>query len=131
MGLSCRGQTTFTLPLLSGVKQSGIVLGDFQPIQATDLPAAREVWKKQNLTGRVVAEFVAPDSGELFFYVNDAVQIFPTVLPCCFTPWWLAPFQGRTEKFYDNNSGTARIKVQRLPVPPQPSEKPAQTVSAR
>ncbi|WP_265440619.1 T6SS phospholipase effector Tle1-like catalytic domain-containing protein [Bradyrhizobium sp. SEMIA] len=106
-------------------------LDGFLPIQADDLPVAREVWKRQNLTGRVVAEFVAPDSGELFFYVNDAVQIFPTVLPCCFTPWWLAPFQGRTEKFYDNNSGTARIKVQRLPVPPQPPEKPAQTVSAR
>lgn len=106
-------------------------LGDFQPIPAEDLPAAREVWKGQNLTGRVVAEFVAPDSGELFFYVNDAVQIFPTVLPCCIIPRWLAPFQGRTEKFYDNNSGTARIKVQRLPVPPQPPEKPAQTVSAR
>ncbi|SFV16432.1 DUF2235 domain-containing protein [Bradyrhizobium arachidis] len=106
-------------------------LDGFLPIQADDLPVAREVWKRQNLTGRVVAEFVAPESGELFFYVNDAVQIFPTVLPCCFTPWWLAPFQGRTEKFYDNNSGTARIKVQRLPVPPQPPEKPAQTVSAR
>lgn len=106
-------------------------LGDFQPIPAEDLPAAREVWKGQNLTGRVVAEFVAPDSGELFFYVNDAVQIFPTVLPCCIIPRWLAPFQGRAEKFYDNNSGTARIKVQRLPVPPQPPEKPAQTVSAR
>lgn len=106
-------------------------LGDFQPIPAEDLPAAREAWKGQNLTGRVVAEFVAPDSGELFFYVNDAVQIFPTVLPCCITPWSLAPFQGRTAKFYDNNSGTARIKVQRLPVPPQPPEKPAQTVSTR
>ncbi|HEV2153262.1 DUF2235 domain-containing protein [Bradyrhizobium sp.] len=106
-------------------------LGDFQPIPTEDLPAAGEVWKGQHLTGHVVAEFVAPDSGELFFYVNDAVQIFPTVLPSGLIPRWLAPFQGRTEKFYDNNSGTARIKVQRLPVPSQPPEKPAQTVSAQ
>ncbi|EJN08567.1 hypothetical protein PMI42_07176 [Bradyrhizobium sp. YR681] len=102
------------------LKQRLIDFGGFQPIPVDDLPAAQDVWKKQNLTGRLVAEFVAPDSGELFFYVNDAVQIFPTVLPCCITPWWLAPFQGRTEKFYDNNSGTARIRVQRLPVPGAP-----------
>jgi hypothetical protein len=95
-------------------------LGDFQPIAAIDLPAAGKVWGTQNLTGRVVAEFVAPDSGELFFYVNDAVQIFPTVLPCCWTPRLLAPFQGWYGKFYDNNSGTARIKVQRLAAPPKP-----------
>ncbi len=106
-------------------------LDGFQPIPVDDLPAAREVWNRQDLTGRLVAEFVAPESGELFVYVNDAVQIFPTVLPCCITPSFLAPFQGRTEKFYDNNSGTARIKVQRLPVPPEPAKKPAQTVSTQ
>lgn len=104
-----------------------IALDNFQPIPVDDLPAAREVWTAQHPTKRLVAEFVAPDSGELFFYVNDAVQIFPTVLPCCIAPSFLAPFQGRLEKFYDNNSGTARIKVQRLPVPaepPKPAEAP-------
>ncbi|GMO24963.1 DUF2235 domain-containing protein [Bradyrhizobium sp. TM233] len=100
-------------------------LDDFQPIPTDDLPAARDVWNRQNLTGRVVAEFVAPDSGELFFYVNDAVQIFPTVLPGSMTPSFLAPFQGRLRKFYDNNSGTALIRVQRLPPPTDPA-KPAE-----
>jgi hypothetical protein len=68
----------------------------------------------------MVAEFTAPDSGELFFYVNDAVQIVPGFLR------WLAPakyadYFGPDEQYYKNNSGTARITVQRLPAPPTPS----------
>jgi uncharacterized protein (DUF2235 family) len=106
-------------------------LDNFQPIPVDDLPAAREVWNAQHLAKRLVSEFVAPDSGELFFYVNDAVQIFPTLLPSRITPWFLAPFQGQSEKFYDNNSGTARIKVQRLPVPPEPPQQPAKPVSSQ
>ncbi|MGL9622117.1 DUF2235 domain-containing protein [Bradyrhizobium sp. U531] len=105
-------------------------LDNFLPIPPDDLPAAREVWSKQNLTGRVVAEFVAPDSGELFFYVNDAVQMFPTILPAGITPKFLAPFQGSLRKFYDNNSGTARIRVQRLP-PPVEAAKPPKPAEAK
>ena len=52
----------------------------------------------------MVADFVSPESGELFLYVNDAIQIFP----------FLGPF----ERFYNNNSGTAQVQVQRLPLPP-------------
>ncbi|MET4766299.1 hypothetical protein [Bradyrhizobium ottawaense] len=77
------------------------------------------------MTGRVVAEFVAPESGELFFYVNDAVQIFPRLLPESLVPSWLDAIQGPHDLFYRNNSGTAKIKVQRLPAPPMPPDKPA------
>ncbi|BAM89496.1 hypothetical protein S58_35030 [Bradyrhizobium oligotrophicum S58] len=81
-------------------------LGWFNPIPLSALPAAREIWKQQDFAETMVAEFVAPDSGELFLYVNDAVQIFPIGKPF--------------ELFYDNNSGSADIQVQRLPLPPPP-----------
>ena len=80
----------------------------------------RKVWDTQKLADRMVAEFVAPDSGELFFYVNDAVQIYPGLLK------WLLPakyadYFGPDEQYYKNNSGTARITIQRLSAPPTPS----------
>ncbi|AWL93532.1 uncharacterized protein (DUF2235 family) [Bradyrhizobium ottawaense] len=100
-------------------------LGKFEPIPPVMLAEAGQAWTKQLLTGRVVAEFVAPESGELFFYVNDAVQIFPRLLPESLVPSWLDAIQGPHDLFYRNNSGTAKIKVQRLPAPPMPPDKPA------
>jgi hypothetical protein len=52
----------------------------------------------------MVAEFTAAASGELFLYVNDAIQ--------------LAPFFGNFDLFYRNNSGSAEVTVQRLPLQP-------------
>jgi uncharacterized protein (DUF2235 family) len=92
--------------------------GDFEPIPAEALPAARALWRRQGLSDLLVAEFVAPESGELFFYVNDAVQFFPRLVPLRFAPRWLVPLQGPRVQFYDNNSGTATIRVQRMPAPP-------------
>jgi hypothetical protein len=79
-------------------------LGWFEPIAKEALPAAGDVWQKQGLATRVVADFVAPESGELFLYVNDAIQVFP--------------FVGPFNSFYKNNSGTATIRLQRMPFPP-------------
>ena len=92
--------------------------GDFEPIPPEALPAARALWRRQGLSDLLVAEFVAPESGELFFYVNDAVQLFPRIVPLRFAPRWLVPLQGPRAQFYANNSGTATIRVQRLPAPP-------------
>lgn len=89
--------------------------GDFEPIPPEALPAARTLWRSQGLSDLLVAEFVAPEAGELFFYVNDAVQLFPQVVPLRFAPRWLVPLQGPRVQFYNNNSGTATIRVQRLP----------------
>ena len=50
-------------------------------------------------------------SGELFLYVNDAIQVFP--------------FQGPFERYYNNNSGTAKVELQRLPLPPVEPKEPA------
>ena len=97
-------------------------LGHFKPVPKDS--AARAIWQSQNLEGRLVAEFVAPDAGDLFFYVNDAVQIFPRLLPESWVPSWLDAIQGPRDLFYRNNSGTAKIKVQRLPAPPMPLDKP-------
>lgn len=80
--------------------------GNFEPIPAAALPAAGNVWRKQGLADRMVADFVAADTGEIFLYVNDAVQLFPL----------LGPFN----KYYDNNSGTAQVQLQRMPLPPTP-----------
>jgi hypothetical protein len=80
--------------------------GNFAPIPAAALPAAGNVWRKQGLADRMVADFVAADTGEIFLYVNDAVQLFPL----------LGPFN----KYYNNNSGTAQVQLQRMPLPPAP-----------
>ncbi|WP_375311347.1 DUF2235 domain-containing protein [Bradyrhizobium sp. A5] len=98
-------------------------LGDFEP--APNDSTARAIWENQKLSRRLVAEFVAPDAGDLFFYVNDAVQIYPTLLPAWLRPAKLDLIQGPYEQFYKNNAGTARIVVQRLPSPPMPTDKPA------
>jgi hypothetical protein len=81
--------------------------GKFEPIPSEALPAAREVWRKQGLADRLVADFVAAESGEVFLYVNDAIQVFP----------FLGPFK----LYYDNNSGAAQVTLQRMP-PPLPSK---------
>jgi len=78
--------------------------GTFDPIPKDALPPAQQVWRKQGLSARMVADFTAEASGELFLYVNDAIQ--------------LAPFVGPFDLFYGNNSGSADVTVQRMPLPP-------------
>jgi uncharacterized protein (DUF2235 family) len=50
-----------------------------------------------------VSEFVAPESGELFLYVNDAIAA--------------VPFGPTITCFYRNNSGSAKVKVEIVPPP--------------
>jgi hypothetical protein len=83
--------------------------GTFEPIPKAALAAAGEVWRKQGLADLMVADFVAGASGEVFLYVNDAAQILP--------------FLGPLSSFYKNNSGTAKITLQRMPLPLSPSGK--------
>jgi hypothetical protein len=111
------------LPSDNPLKLALSKLGPFDPVPKD--PTARAIWEGQKLSGRLVAEFVAPDAGDLFFYVNDAVQIYPALLPAWLRPAKLDVVQGPYEQFYKNNAGTARIVVQRLPSPPMPSDKPA------
>jgi uncharacterized protein (DUF2235 family) len=85
-----------------GKKEFGI----FETIPAEDVAAARDVWRRQGLAGVMVADFVAPASGEVFLYVNDAVQVLPLL--------------GHYGRYYQNNSGTAEVKLQREPLPPAP-----------
>jgi uncharacterized protein (DUF2235 family) len=77
--------------------------GWFEPIPDSALPAAQNVWRQQQLSSRLVADFTAAASGELFLYVNDAIQ--------------MVPFVGPFDSFYRNNSGTAVVTVQRMPLP--------------
>jgi hypothetical protein len=93
----------------AGLRDSLKKLGYNQPIPEDLLPAAREVWHKRDLAGRMVAEFVADASGEVFLYVNDVVvPVWPSFKP-----------------FYDNNSGSALVMVQRMPLPPTQASEPA------
>jgi hypothetical protein len=78
--------------------------GWFEPIPPGALPAAQEVWRQQGLASLMVADFTATASGELFLYVNDAIQ--------------LAPLLGPFDLFYKNNSGSAEVTVRRLPLEP-------------
>jgi hypothetical protein len=84
-------------------KRSWLAFGRFEAIPQADLQAAEEVWREQGLSSRMVADFTAAASGELFLYVNDAIQ--------------LAPFMGPFDLFYQNNRGSAQITIQRLPLP--------------
>ena len=91
----------------SDLRSKWLEFGTFKPIPIEALPAAREIWRKQALADRMVAEFVAAESGEVFLYVNDAV----------------VPFLPLFTLFYDNNTGTARVTLQRLLPPPPPPAK--------
>ena len=85
---------------------SGLPLQAVNGIPPDDLPrpgGPGDGSRQRELADALVAEFVAPDTGELFLYVNDAVQLFPLF--------------GKFERFYDNNSGTAEVRVQRIPAP--------------
>ena len=65
------------------------------------VPAARKVWHTQGLADRMVAEFVAGASGEVFLYVNDAVLQF--LHRSVSTP---------------TTVGKGEVTLQRLPLPP-------------
>lgn len=85
-------------------KRNWTKFGLFEPIPAADIAAAREVWRQQNLPSRMVADVTAAASGELFLYVNDGIQ--------------MVPFLGSFDRYYQNNSGSAEVTVQRMPLPP-------------
>lgn len=107
---------------LKKLKDDVAGMSTFDALPKSD--TARKVWDAQKLANRMVAEFVAADSGELFFYVNDAVQILPSFLRWVF-PARYADYFGPDEQYYNNNSGTARITVQRMPTPSMPVDQPA------
>jgi hypothetical protein len=52
----------------------------------------------------MVADLTAAASGELFLHVNDGIQ--------------MVPFLGPFDRYYKNNSGSALVTVQRMPLPP-------------
>jgi len=68
---------------------------------ATTLVARKQETK---LRTTFVSQFVAPASGELFLYLNDAIAAIP--------------FGPTTTCFYDNNFGRAKVIVQPVPLPP-------------
>jgi hypothetical protein len=86
-------------------KRNWLKFGLFEPIPQNDLLAAREVWHQQGLSARMVTDFTATASGELFLYVNDAIQLLP----------FGGPFN---RYYYNNNGGSAEVSVQRKPLPP-------------
>lgn len=96
-------------------------MGTFDALPQSE--TARKAWDMQRLTSGIVADFVAPDSGEVFFYVNDAVQIFPHILGRIL-PSRIAAYFGPDDQYYKNNGGTARITMQRLPAPDKPASSP-------
>jgi hypothetical protein len=71
---------------------------------------------KQGLADLLVAEFVAPESGEVFLCVGDAIQVFP--------------FLGAFARYYRNKSGIAQVQVQRVPLPPPPAKRTMQRQQA-
>jgi uncharacterized protein (DUF2235 family) len=80
---------------------------DKYPVRVEDGTPAEQwpaIWQQQGLAPLMVADFTAAASGELFLYVNDAIQ--------------LAPFFGPFDLFYQNNRGSADVTVQRIPLQP-------------
>ena len=82
------------------------------PLPADELDAAKAAWVRDSYSydGKscnsafprktFVSEFVASDTGELFLFVNDAAHV---------------SLDGRKQIFYDNNTGTAKVTIERLP----------------
>lgn len=75
-----------------------LTLGPFDPIPDSAIHAANNIWKQSGLAADLVAEFTAPKSGEVFLYVNDAIQPYP--------------FFGPLDRFYRNNRGSARVTLE-------------------
>ena len=83
-----------------------------EPLPADELDAAKAAWARDSYSydGKscnsafprktFVSEFVASDTGELFLFVNDAAHV---------------SLDGRKQIFYDNNTGTAKVTIERLP----------------
>jgi uncharacterized protein (DUF2235 family) len=71
-----------------------------------------EQWDRRQppLRTRFVAEFTADNDGDLFLYVNDAVNVF-----------WVGGGYGL---FYRNNSGTAAVWLQQKSLPAAPPDPP-------
>jgi uncharacterized protein (DUF2235 family) len=88
----------------SDLRHIWIDFGTLDPIPQPTLAPAGDIWRRQGLAKLMVADFMAAESGELFLYVNDAIQFFPL-----FGPYDL---------FYRNNSGSAQVTLQRLQLPP-------------
>jgi uncharacterized protein (DUF2235 family) len=65
--------------------------------------AAEMIRNEQNLRRTYVSQFAAPESGELFLYVNDAIAA--------------VPFGPTVTCFYNNNRGSAKVTIQSMPVP--------------
>jgi hypothetical protein len=91
-------------------------LGWFDPISKLpqkELEMAKAKWNKHQPShrARFIAEFTADNSGDLFLYVNDAVNVF-----------WLGGGYGL---FYQNNRGTASVWLQQKPLPEKPLEQAA------
>ena len=86
---------------------SSMRLGWFDKMPETEYASVKNSWSTSDSRKTFVSQFAAPDDGELFLYVNDAIAAIP------FGPtiWCL----------YDNNRGKAKITIERVPVP-TPSE---------
>lgn len=77
-------------------------LGWCQKLPDEEYTAAEKIQNEQNLRKTYVSQFAAPESGELFLYINDAIAA--------------VPFGPTITCFYNNNRGSAKVTIQRMPV---------------
>jgi hypothetical protein len=89
-------------------------LGWFEPISqlpAGELARAEAQWNdRHQRRTRFVAEFTADNDGDLFLYVNDAVNVLAL---------------GGYDLFYRNNRGTASVWLLQKSLPQKPLEQAA------
>jgi hypothetical protein len=81
--------------------------GMCDPIPAKNLPAAQAIHRHQDVNRTLVSQFTALADGELFLYVNDTIGAIP--------------FGPTIACFYRNNSGAARVTLEKMPVPRPPA----------
>ena len=84
-------------------------LGLCDKLPADELAAAEKIRDSLDLRKTYISQFAAPETGELFLYVNDAIGAIP--------------FWPTITCFYENNRGSAKVTLQRIPVV-QPAAKP-------
>ncbi len=78
-------------------------LASNQKIPATELAKATEIWNKHKFRKIYASNFAAHSDGELILYVNDAIAAIP--------------FWKTITRFYDNNTGKAKITITRQLTP--------------
>jgi hypothetical protein len=107
--IGAKGDTEWPLQAIDGAQPVEVDFARDVAQSPGDRDAITKRERARPLIRSLASEFVAPDDGELFLYVNDAIAAIP--------------FGPTIACFYKNNSGGARVTIERMATPPPPPQR--------